>query len=78
MVKDELDKDTEFHDLADWIDGRCMCPPVVLPLHLKQYWRVRDKLRLTEGVPMLEGRTVVPVKLRGQVLETLHSAHQGV
>ena len=29
-------------------------------------------------VPMLDERTVVPLKLRGQVLETLHSAHQGV
>ena len=29
-------------------------------------------------VPMLDERTVVPLKLRGQVLETLHSAHHGV
>ena len=29
-------------------------------------------------VPILDDRTVVPIKLMDQVLETLHSAHQGV
>ena len=29
-------------------------------------------------VPILYDRTVVPLKLRGQVLDILHSAHQGV
>jgi hypothetical protein len=40
-------------------------------------WRVRNKLRLVNLVPMLYNRTMVPLKLRGQVLETLQSAHQG-
>ena len=40
--------------------------------------RVRAKLRLVDMVTMLDNRTVVPLKLRDQVLETLHSAHQGV
>ena len=78
MVRRELDKDAEFRDLADWVLGGCQGPPEMLPTHIREYWRVRDKLRILEGVPMLEGRTVVPKKLRGQVLETLHSAHQGV
>jgi hypothetical protein len=34
-----------------------------------------EQLRLVNMVPMLDNRTVVPLKLRGQVLETLHSAH---
>ena len=49
-----------------------------MPEHIQQYWRVRDKLRLVEMVPMLEDRYIVPVMLRKQVLQTLHSAHQGV
>ena len=78
MVKAELSKDAEFKDLADWIEGGCGGRPEDLPLHLKQYSREKNKLRLVESVPMLVDRTVVPVKLRSQVLETLHSAHQGV
>ena len=78
MVKGELSKDQEFRDLSDWISGGSSGPPEGLPDHIRQYWRVRDKLRLVEMVPMMEERTVIPTRLREQVLETLHSAHQGV
>ena len=40
--------------------------------------RVKDKLRLVELVPILHDRTIVPTKLRGQVLETLDYTHPGV
>ena len=43
MVKAELSKDAEFKDLADWIEGGCRGLPEDLPLHLKQYWRVKSK-----------------------------------
>ena len=76
--KAELHKDQNFKDLADWIAGACQGPPESLPVHIKQYWRVRDRLRLVESVPMMEDRTIVPASMRSQVLETLHSAHQGV
>jgi hypothetical protein len=51
MVKAELHKDPHFKDLADWIAGECQGPPENLPVHIKQYWRVRDRLRLVESVP---------------------------
>ena len=49
----------------------------MLPDHIRLHWRVWNKLRLVDMVPMLYDRTVVPLKLRGQVLDTQHSAHQG-
>ena len=78
MVKEEMSRDQEFKDLSLWISKGCQGPPENLPGHIRQYWRVRDKLRLVEMVPMLEERTIIPIKMRKQVLETLHSAHQGV
>ena len=45
-----------------------------MPDHIRLYWRVRAKLRLVDMVPMLDDRMVVPLKLRDQALETLHSA----
>ena len=78
MVKEEMSRDQEFKDLSLWISKGCQGPPENLPGHIRQYWRVRDKLRLVEMVPMLEERTIIPTKMRKQVLETLHSAHQGV
>ena len=78
MTKNKLSGDGEYKDLADWIGGGCTGPPESLPDHIRPYWRVRTKLRLVDMVAMLDDRTVVPIKLRGQVLKTLHSAHQGV
>ena len=40
MVKNDLTKDREFQDLADWVTGGCICPPEILPIHQKQFWRV--------------------------------------
>ena len=73
MVKKELTKDRDFQDLSDWITGGCVGPPEILPIHLKQFWRVRGELRVLDRVPMIGERTVVPRGLRRQVLETLHS-----
>ena len=78
LVKMELERDKEFKDLSDWILGGCEGPPGELLDHIKQYWRVKNSLRVVERVLMMGERTVVPWGLRDQVLETLHSAHQGV
>ena len=64
MVKNELSGDWEYKDLANWISGRCMGPPEVLPNHIRQYWRVKAKLRLINMVPMLDDRMIVTSKLR--------------
>ena len=78
MVKIELSKDREFQDLADWIPGGCLGPAESLTDYIKQFRRVRHLLRVMDQVPMLGERTVLPKELRRQVLETLHSTHQGV
>jgi hypothetical protein len=78
MVKNEVNKDPNCQMLAAWITGGCQGPLTSMPATLHPYWRVKHSLRVLDGVPMLEERTVIPVSLRRQVLETLHSAHQGI
>ena len=39
---------------------------------------MRNDLHCVEYVPMYNDRTIIPVSMRKQVLEVLHSAHQGV
>ena len=48
-----------------------------VPEELRNYFRFREDLSIVDGVVMYGDRIVVPPKLRGQILETLHSAHQG-
>ena len=42
------------------------------------YWQYRQNLHITDGVIIYNDRVVVPPTLRRVVLDTLHSAHQGV
>ena len=49
-----------------------------LPPDLQPYWNIREELTCLQGVPLYNNRIVVPKSLRGEVLESLHSAHQGV
>jgi hypothetical protein len=51
---------TRISRTADWISGACLGPPESLPVQIKQYWRVRDRLRLVESVTMMEDRAIVP------------------
>ena len=75
-IRDEVEKDSESQDLLNWTqNGVC---DTGLNGKLTPYWRHRSNLRELDGVPMLSERTIIPKKLRQEVLNTLHSAHQGV
>ena len=45
---------------------------------LREYWEVRDRLTHHNNIVYMDNRIVIPRKLRKQVLENLHSAHQGI
>jgi hypothetical protein len=45
---------------------------------LKQYHNFRQDLHVAEELVCYKDRIVIPAKLRPQVLETIHAAHQGV
>ena len=49
-----------------------------LPSILHPYWKLRHELYCTNGIILYGGRVVIPTPLRKNVLECLHSAHQGV
>ena len=48
-----------------------------LDVKLRQCWKLKNELCNTDGVTMYDGRIIVPPSLRKEVLECLHSAHQG-
>ena len=73
-IKAMTNEDSTSKDLIAWImDG---CSEAGLNQTLKPYWNVRKKLRVTDGVPMLDDRTIIPMNLRQEVIDTLHSAHR--
>ena len=49
-----------------------------LPADIKEFQKFRHGLSVVDGVVCYKHRIVVPKSLRSMVLDTLHSAHQGV
>ena len=49
-----------------------------LAAHLKPYRKIKKFLTTVDGVVLYKQRIVIPPKLRAEILENLHSAHQGV
>ena len=49
-----------------------------LPTGIHEYWEVRDRLTVSKDVVLMDDRIVIPLTLRKYILQTLHSAHQGV
>ena len=49
-----------------------------VPENLRTYWPVRDRLSLHNNTMLMDNRIVIPPNHRKNVLNTLHSAHQGV
>ena len=76
-IQNEVEKDSESRALRNWIEIGCPGALDDLDEELKPYWRIRSQLNIMEKVPMKDDRTIIPRKLRQNVLDTLHSAHQG-
>merc|ERR1711954_71549 len=77
-VKQAIRRDTTMLQLVNWIEGGCHGKKEGLPSDLQAYWPLRDKLCVSDGVPLYDERTIIPKCMRQTVLKTLHSAHQGV
>lgn len=53
-------------------------PTSELPPDVRQYASVTDELSVVDDLLLRSGRLVIPPTLRSQVLESLHTGHQGV
>ena len=77
-LRDCVSRDQTMKMLCDQIVEGFPPEKKLLRLELREFWHHREQLSHIDGVPLFKGRVVIPVELRGEVLETLHSAHQGV
>ena len=69
---------TELHDLTEMIESGFPNAAGDMPGHLRHFFRFRDQLATADGVILYGDRIVIPPSLQKEVLNALHSAHQGV
>ena len=74
----ETKKDPDMSTLLEIIRHGFPDDSRQLPHTVALYWQYRHGLYESDGVIVYDDRVVVPPSLRPTVLETLHSAHQGV
>ena len=78
QIREEVCRDKVMGLLADQISEGFPPDKKLLRLELREYFHHRENLTQVDGVPLFKGRVIIPDRLRPAVLETLHSAHQGI
>ena len=77
-LRDHVARDPVMRMLCDQISNGFPPDKKLLRMELREYWQHREVLSQVDGVPLYKDRVIVPKSLWEEVLETLHSAHQGV
>ena len=71
------DEDTEYQSLIEAIKDGFPTSAKSNPL-TQLLWNLRDRIWTEYGLAVYEDRIIVPQRARREVLEQLHSAHQGI
>ena len=77
-VTNEAKLDEEMVKLVELIHSGFPNKRSDVPVELRQYWKMRDELYTVANVVCVDGRILIPTKLRTETIEGLHAAHQGV
>ena len=77
-VREETASDPVMMNLYNLIQSGFDTDDDRVSLELKPYFKFRDNLSTIDGVVIYKNRVVIPPRLRSNILENLHSAHQGI
>ena len=78
LLRHESQLDTELAGLGSmimkgWPDKRYQ-----VPSQIRKYWAYRDEMSIEDGLVMKGNCVMVPQSIQAEILQTLHSAHQGI
>lgn len=77
-IEHETALDPTLQGLMNTIQNGFPACKDLCPIELREYFRYREDLSISEGVILYKTRVLIPKSLRREVLQYLHSAHQGV
>ena len=76
-VKEVSARDESMTLLANYVANGFPKAKSDLPDSVSDFWEIREDLRYVDGVLVYKDRIVIPYLLRKQIVDNLHSAHQG-
>ena len=77
-VREETNKDSELRTLSHVIMNGWPEKAQDLPKCTRTYWSMKDFLSVEDGVLMKGSRVMIPQSMRKEVLQRLHTSHQGI
>ena len=77
-VQMESKKDNNICLLSKYITSGFPTSKQDIPKAIQCFWDVKTNLYVHEGVVLYKDRIVIPASLQSNIIENLHSAHQGV
>ena len=77
-VREATASDPKMMNLLHTIQSGFRGNKKFFPKHLRSFYRFRNDLYTVDGIVIYKKRIVVPANLRSEILDNLHSAHQGV
>ena len=77
-VREATSSDVDMHTLEEMATDGIPDSKTEMPETIRDYHQYRENITSTDGVILYKDRVIVPPSLRGEVLSTLHAAHQGV
>jgi len=77
-VEHETARDPSLQSLMKVIQNGFPPSKQLCPDNVKEYYRYREELSVADGIILFKNRVLIPQSLRAEILECLHSAHQGI
>ena len=77
-VREATSTDVDMHTLEEMATDGIPDSKTEMPETIRDYDQYRENITSTDGVILYKDMVIVPPSLRGEVLSTLHAAHQGV
>ena len=76
-IKEVSSSDKEINELSQYVINGFPNNINDCSAHIKQFWNIRHDLTTLDGLLLYGTRIIIPRALRMEILENLHSAHQG-
>ena len=77
-VREATSSDVNMHTLEEMATDGIPDSKNEMPETIRDYHQYRQNITSTDGVILYKDRVIVPPSLRGEILSTLHAAHQGI
>ena len=77
-AREATSSDVNMHTLEEMATDGIPDSNNEMPETIRDYHQYRENITSTDGVILYKDRVIVPPSLRGEILSTLHAAHQGI